>query len=310
MPARSVGPIEAYGAAEVADAIAAAAACDASIRWASPPEAPRPAVHVIRTVLHVAAALALCTVAAAAALRLTGTRSPHAAAVELTTVPAAVAVEPAELPGPKVLPAGYTAWSAAPVGPVTARALPDPQAAAAASFGTVNDLGGPQTFGVLSQTWGTDGAAWVEVQLAVRPNGTTAWLPAASLTIVGASMRIQVHLSSGQLVLMESGAVTGTWPVAIGPDQYPTPPGTYYAWTKYYDGPPAAYGPGVLGLSGFSEVLDSSNWPGGARIGIHGAATEESLGGRAGHGCVRMRNADIAFLLDHVPLGTPVDVLP
>lgn len=302
--------VEAYGAASVADAIETAILCGSVVRW-TPPRPRR--TGGLRTAAHVVVALLLCTVAAAGLTRLAGTRSPHADAAEAPTglaVPAAVPVEAAELPGPKVLPAGFTAWSATPVGPVTAHALPDPEAAVVASFGTVNDLGGPQTFGVLSQTWGSDGAAWVEVQLAVRPNGTTAWLPATSLTIVGASMRIQVHLSSGQLVLMDSGAVTGTWPVAIGPDQYPTPPGTYYAWTKYYDGPPAAYGPGVLGLSGFSEVLDSSNWPGDARIGIHGAATEESLGGRAGHGCVRMRNADVAFLLDHVPLGTPVDVLP
>lgn len=307
------GGVDAYGAAAVADAIETAILCGSVVRWAPP--RPRRTGR-LRTAAHVLVALLLCTVAAAGLTRLAGTRSPHADATEATegtaglAVPAAVPIEPAELPGPKVLPTGFSAWSATPVGPVTARALPDPQAPAVASFGTTNDLGGPQTFGVLSQTWGTDGAAWVEVQLAVRPNGTTGWIPASALTISGAPMRIQVHLSTGELVLLEHGTETGRWPVAIGPDRYPTPPGTYYAWTKYYDGPPAAYGPGVLGLSGFSEVLDSSNWPGDARIGIHGAATEESLGGRAGHGCVRMRNADIAFLLGHIPLGTPVDVLP
>lgn len=307
MPARSVGPTEAYGAAEVADAIAAAAACDASIRWASPPEAPRPAVH-IRTVLHVAAALALCTVAAAAALRLTGTRSPHADAEELVAVPAAVAVEPAELPGPKVLPAGYSAWSATVTTAVAPLVAPDPQTAPVATFGAVNEFGDPQTFGVVAQTWGADDAAWVQVQLPVRPNGTTGWLPASTLAIEGRTMRIKVDKPSGVITLLDHDAVVGSWPVAIGPDRFPTPAGSSYVWTKYYGGPPGAYGPGVVGLSSFSEVLDASNWPGDARIGIHGAASEDSLGGRAGHGCVRMRSNDVAGLLADVPLGTPVEI--
>ncbi|MFN8105315.1 MAG: L,D-transpeptidase [Acidimicrobiia bacterium] len=307
-PTRDGGRADAYGAAAVADAIATAAACGAAIRWTGPPERVRPAAHAVRTVLHVAVALVLCTVAAAVALRLTGTRSPHADAEELVAVPAAVAPAPVDLPGPQVLPAGFSAWSGTLATAATARSSPDPDAAAVADLAPRNEFGDPQTLALVAQTWGSDGAAWVQVQLPVRPNGTTGWLPASALAVEGRTMRIEVHTGSGELVLYDHDAVAASWPVAIGPDRFPTPHGSFFVWTKYYDGPPAAYGPGVLGLSGFSEVLDSSNWPGDARIGIHGAATEESLGGRAGHGCVRMRSTDVAGLLADVPLGTPVVV--
>lgn len=259
--------------------------------------------------MHVVVALVICTLAAAVTMRLTGVRSPHADAEEGVAVPAAVPVVPVDMPGPQVLPAGFAAWSATVPTGVVARSTPDPAAAAVASLPAVNDYGDPQTLGIVDQTWGADGAAWVLAQLPLRPNGTTGWVPASALVIEGRTMRIQVHKSTGVLDLLDHGQVMGSWPVAIGPDAYPTPPGSFYAWTKYYDGPPAAYGPGVLGLSATSEVLDSSNWPGEARIGIHGAAAEASLGGRAGHGCVRMRSDDVAVLLAGVPLGTPVDIL-
>ena len=42
---------------------------------------------------------------------------------------------------------------------------------------------------------------------------------------------------------------------------------------------------------------------------IHGTADTEPIGEARSHGCVRMRNADIAELFDLVPPGTPVDIL-
>lgn len=303
--------VEAYGAAAVADAIVAAGRAGAATLWAPVPvPAPRHARHThLRTAAHVVVALVVCTLAAAAAMRVAGARSPHADADEQMPVPAAVPVAPVDMPGPQVLPAGFGAWSATIPGGVVARAAPSPDADAVVSLSAVNEFGDPQTLGIVGETWGADGAAWVQAQLPVRPNGTVGWVPASAVVIEGRTMRIQVHKTAGTVVLLDHGQVAGSWPVAIGPDAYPTPAGSFFVWTKYYDGPRSAYGPGVVGLSGFSEVLDASNWPGDARIGLHGAASEASLGGRAGHGCVRMRDADVSVLLSTVPLGTPVDIL-
>jgi L,D-transpeptidase YbiS len=42
---------------------------------------------------------------------------------------------------------------------------------------------------------------------------------------------------------------------------------------------------------------------------IHGTNQEVFLGTPASHGCVRMRNADIAECFDEIPEGTPVEII-
>jgi len=43
---------------------------------------------------------------------------------------------------------------------------------------------------------------------------------------------------------------------------------------------------------------------------IHGTNHEEAIGEPASHGCIRMKNADIAELFDLVEVGTPVVIAP
>jgi len=43
---------------------------------------------------------------------------------------------------------------------------------------------------------------------------------------------------------------------------------------------------------------------------IHGTNHESQLGAPASHGCIRMRNTDIADLFEQVPHGTPVFIQP
>ncbi len=43
---------------------------------------------------------------------------------------------------------------------------------------------------------------------------------------------------------------------------------------------------------------------------IHGTPDSEPMGVPRSHGCIRMRNAEVAALFDLVSAGTPVDVLP
>ena len=41
---------------------------------------------------------------------------------------------------------------------------------------------------------------------------------------------------------------------------------------------------------------------------IHGAPDDAPMGVPLSHGCIRMRNADVAALFDAVPVGTPVEI--
>ena len=46
----------------------------------------------------------------------------------------------------------------------------------------------------------------------------------------------------------------------------------------------------------------------GRFIYIHGTNHEESIGAPASHGCIRMRNADLAELFERVEIDTPVEI--
>jgi lipoprotein-anchoring transpeptidase ErfK/SrfK len=43
---------------------------------------------------------------------------------------------------------------------------------------------------------------------------------------------------------------------------------------------------------------------------IHGTNHEDKIGTPAGHGCVRMKNADLLELFEQVKVGTPVEIVP
>ena len=61
----------------------------------------------------------------------------------------------------------------------------------------------------------------------------------------------------------------------------------------------------ILWLDG----LDPANANTHARfIYIHGTNHEESIGVPASHGCIRMRNADLADLFERVEIDTPVEI--
>ena len=68
--------------------------------------------------------------------------------------------------------------------------------------------------------------------------------------------------------------------------------------------PDSVYGTYAYGLSGFSDVIRTW-WEGGV-IGLHGTNDPSSIGRPESHGCIRMRNADISWLVRILPLGTPV----
>jgi lipoprotein-anchoring transpeptidase ErfK/SrfK len=66
------------------------------------------------------------------------------------------------------------------------------------------------------------------------------------------------------------------------------------------------YGPYAIGTSAYSALSD---WPGGGVVGIHGTDQPWLIPGRPSHGCIRMRNGAITFLVYRLPLGTPLRII-
>ncbi|MBL8774447.1 MAG: L,D-transpeptidase [Acidimicrobiales bacterium] len=153
---------------------------------------------------------------------------------------------------------------------------------------------------------------WVQVQVPVRPNGTTGWIKADGLQEATTDLRIEVSLSWFRLKMFDGDELLLDVPVAIGADDSPTPTGTFFTTTLMQGyAQPSAYGIAAIGLSGFSEVLESFGG-GPPQIAIHGTYDDAAIGSRVSNGCIRMSNADIQSLVDQLPqhLGVPVTIAP
>jgi hypothetical protein len=150
---------------------------------------------------------------------------------------------------------------------------------------------------------------WLRVFLPARPNGSTGWVRRRDVAVRGVTYRVDVLRGSHTLELYERDVLVKTFPVAIGTGNTPTPGGTFYL--KELLKPPnpnGDYGPYAYGLSGFSNVLTTFNGGDGV-IGIHGTNDPSAIGHDVSHGCIRLRNADITYLAQRLPLGTPVRIL-
>lgn len=150
---------------------------------------------------------------------------------------------------------------------------------------------------------------WARVQLPVRPNQTTGWVRLADVAPFAAPYRIVVRLCAHRLTVFRGGKAVWEQPVAIGAPGTPTPKGSFYVdfvTPMRYGG---AYGPYLLSVAGFSNVLHQFGKGGIGQIGIHGTNRPSSIGTSASHGCVRLSNATLLKLVTMIGAGTPVTIV-
>ena len=172
----------------------------------------------------------------------------------------------------------------------------------------------PLVFGVVERQ-----GHWVEVQLPVRPNGTTGWVRTDQVVVSSTTMTVTVSLSERRLRVTESGAQLVDVPAGIGRPATPTPTGSFTVTDVVPStNPSGGYGPVALALDGYSEVMDAfgsenagtspdSNVP---VLAIHGTNRPGSAGTAQSNGCVHLANDDMVALAQMVPAGTPVQIWP
>ncbi|MBD0348306.1 MAG: L,D-transpeptidase [Thermoleophilia bacterium] len=196
------------------------------------------------------------------------------------------------------------AWVALARGRVTARTAPGGRVIA--RFGRANANDYPTLFAVRGRV--VDAACrarWYRVQLPVRPNGRTGFVPASRVRLATVSTRIEVDLGKREVRLFRANRLRLRTPAAVGAPGTPTPTGRFYVTQRLvpYDanGP---YGPGALGISAFSPTLKT--WTQGGPIAIHGTNDPSSVGRPVSNGCLRVPNPMLRRLFDATPAGTPV----
>jgi lipoprotein-anchoring transpeptidase ErfK/SrfK len=164
--------------------------------------------------------------------------------------------------------------------------------------------GAQQTFLLVNRRSG-----WLQIELPVRPNGSSGWVRETDARLAGLRYGIKVSRGAHTLRLYDRERLMHTYPVGIGTKETPTPGGLYYlAELLRPPNPNGAYGPYAYGLSGFSDVIHHFNGGDGV-IGLHGTNQPSKVGTDVSHGCIRMHNKDITTLVRLLPLGTPVRIV-
>ena len=146
---------------------------------------------------------------------------------------------------------------------------------------------------------------WTQVLLPSRPNGSTGWLRTAQLEERRTPYLVRVHVGSRRLDLLRDGDLVGTWSVAVGAPETPTPVGRTFLLGSIVD-PEQRYSPLILPLGSHSDTLDSYGG-GPGTVALHGWPDASVFGRAVSHGCVRVP-AEALEQLRRVPLGTLVIV--
>lgn len=119
--------------------------------------------------------------------------------------------------------------------------------------------------------------------------------------------RIVVSIQDRKLALLEGDRVVKVWATAVGSESTPSPSGTYTIANRLSR--PSYYRPGKVVPPGPSNPL-GTRWLGLSLkgFGIHGTNVPGSIGRKASHGCIRMRNRDIEELFELVEVGDVVEL--
>jgi hypothetical protein len=240
--------------------------------------------------------------------------------VALAFGPGAGAANSAPSPGPrgaKAAPSVITLssspsvsyWAYPQVG-ATVRAAPSVHARAVGRlrFLTADGLGQAQVYTASRQERVPGrGAAWTEVSLPQRPNGTTGWVEASALGPLNVVYGLLVIDRSRLRAAFydRSGHTIWSAPVGIGRPSLPTPAGHFYVLEKLR-ALGLSYGPFAIGTSAYAPTL--SDWPGGGVVGIHGTDQPQLIPGDPSHGCIRLRNRDIITLWHLIHIGMPIEI--
>jgi lipoprotein-anchoring transpeptidase ErfK/SrfK len=227
------------------------------------------------------------------------------AGAQVVTTPGFTPVAPTQAPSrlsptfPSAVPGGAgtliaivqraTTMRSAPSGPVIAH------------MGTRTEFGSPEVAWVVSHVPG-----WIGVVSPLAGNGRLGWIPAAAATLTRDPWQIKVSLSAFKLTVLNDGKVVQRYTIATGRPTAPTPSGRFAVTDRLQTGDPTGpYGCCILATSAHSPHA-IQGWAGGDRIAIHSTPETSSIGQPVSHGCMRLSIPHGQWLMNHIPLGTPV----
>jgi hypothetical protein len=149
---------------------------------------------------------------------------------------------------------------------------------------------------------------WLGVASPLAGNGHLGWIRRSVATLYRDPWKLRVSLAPRHVSVFHRGRQVESYSIAIGRPTAPTPAGDFAVTDRLLTGDPSGpYGCCILATSALAPHA-ISGWDGGNRIAIHSTPETSSIGLPVSHGCMRLTLAEGQWLIDHIPLGTPVIV--
>jgi hypothetical protein len=168
-------------------------------------------------------------------------------------------------------------------------------------IGPKTEWGSVRVMGVVSQR-----GDWLGVQASELKNGEVAYIQRDRVTLACVRWSLHADLSKRIVSVQHDGKTVRTVKVAIGRPGNTTPKGRFSVTDRLQvKGGDPTYGCCVLALTGHQTHLPPY-WPGGDRLAIHATNDESTIGHAVSLGCMRAKAPEAHWLIDHIPLGTPV----
>lgn len=149
------------------------------------------------------------------------------------------------------------------------------------------------------------GRCWVKVRLPWRPNDASGWVEASRVILRPTAWRIVVSVAKRSLSVYRAGSLLRRLEVVVGGPSTPTPLGLFSVIGAWRSPPTAFLGSWILALTAHSTVLHEFDG-GDGTIGIHGrggASLLDPLGSALSHGCIRLDNSSIDWLVSRIGAG-------
>ncbi len=168
--------------------------------------------------------------------------------------------------------------------------------------GSRGALGGPLVLGVVAVR-----GRWVEVTAEALPSGRFGWAEfGRDVAVRPVRWALRASLSRRELVVLRRNRVVRTIHVAIGAARSPTPAGRFAVAEKLSGSFGPAFGCCILALTARQPRLPAG-WNRSITyyVAIHGGAGE---GSAVSAGCLHASEGDLRYLMQNIPLGTPVRI--
>jgi hypothetical protein len=149
---------------------------------------------------------------------------------------------------------------------------------------------------------------WLNVRLPGRPNGHTGWIKAGATVRSQTIWHLVVNRARRQVTVYRAGRPVRVFSAIVGKPSTPTPGGEFFVEESIALRPGDVGAPFALALSARSNVFQEFEG-GPGQIALHGLMNVGGvLGTAVSHGCVRLADETMRWLVVRIGPGVPVTI--